>query len=191
MHRGEQRADRQPAATLATVAFRLAIGACCALSLAALVPRLFYLARLAAASGARARGALAADERVSPYTAAGQVNWRRELALRSREGRSQASGLALAWTFFADRRDRLPPGSRILLSRPNDALYQFGNFFWYPSRLEVAPNVAVPLADGEDLRRAAARRDCSDRDWLLANGYAGCVDAVGGELQLHGIGAAP
>lgn len=184
-------ADRRRIVPLATLAFRLALGVCLALSLAALVPRLVYLARLGAASDARARGLLAADERVSPYAAAGQVKWRRELARQASEGRARASGLALAWAFFVDRREQVPPGSRILLSRPNDALYQFGNFLWYPSRLEVAPDVTVALADGEDLRRAAVRRDCTERDWLRENGYSGCVAVAGAELQLHGIGAAP
>jgi len=192
------RRDGEPAVswrtvTPAAVAFRIAIGACCALSLAALLPRLAYLMRLAVAPDARARGALAADERLSPLAAAGQVRWRRELAERALKDRTESSGLALAWTFFVEEGSRVPAGSRVLLARPNDALYQFGNFLWFPARLEVAPDVAVPLADGDDLRRAAVRRPCADREWLRANGYAGCVDAVGARLRLHVVdeGEAP
>ncbi len=181
---GEPTAGRRAFAPLAIV-FRLAIAACFVLSLAALVPRFTYLARLAAAPGAQARGALAADERLSPLAAAGQVQWRRELAERALKDRTESSGLALAWTFFVEEGSRVPAGSRVLLARPNDALYQFGNFLWFPARLEVAPDVAMPLADGDDLRRAAVRRPCADREWLRANGYAGCVDAVGARWRLH------
>lgn len=187
---GEPTAGRRAFAPLAIV-FRLAIAACFVLSLAALVPRFTYLARLAGAPDARARGALAADERVSPFATAGQVRWRRELAGRAREGRTQISGLALAWAFFADQSHQVRPEARILLSRPNDALYQFGNFLWFPARLEVAPNILAPLADGEDLRRAAVRRECSDSAWLRTNGYAGCIDTDGAQLRLHMVGEGP
>jgi hypothetical protein len=169
---------------LARALLRLALGACLALAASSLVPRAAYLAQLAALPDARARGALAADERLSPLATAGQVRWRRELDRRDREGRAGASGLSLAWRFFVDTRERLPPGSRVLLARPNDALYQFGNFLWHPTRLEVAPEVSAPLADGDDLRRAAAGRDCSERAWLRDEGYAGCVEAVGARLRL-------
>ena len=176
---------------LARALARLALGASLALAAGALVPRATYLARLAAASDARARGELAADERVSPLAAAGQVRWRRELARRAAEGRSSASGLALAWSFFVGARDRLPPEARVLLARPNDALYQFGNYLWFPARLEVAPRVVAPLADGDDLRRAAAGRSCAEPEWLRAEGYAGCVEAAGDELRLIVLAAPP
>jgi hypothetical protein len=55
----------------------------------------------------------------------------------------------------------------------------------------VAPEVAAPLADGEDLRRAAAGRDCSEHDWLRRHGYAGCVTADGSALRLMPLDRAP
>jgi hypothetical protein len=170
---------------------RLALGASLALAAGALVPRAVYLSRLAAAPDARARGALAAAERVSPLTTAGNVLWRRALARSEREGRAGVSGFALAWSFFVEARPQLPPESRVLLTLPHDALYQVGNFLLFPTRLEVAPRVSSPLADTDDLRRAAAGRACSESRWLLGQGYAGCVDDVDARLRLVTTGASP
>ncbi|MEO8276643.1 MAG: hypothetical protein ABI639_10500 [Thermoanaerobaculia bacterium] len=173
------------------LAFRLTIGACLALSAVTFIPKILYLQPLLAAPDTAARGTLAADERVSPFAAAGQVKWRREIALRRAAGKDAPSGQALAWRFFFDHRSEIPPGSRVFLARANEALYQYGNAIWFPSRLEVAPHSEVPLADGEDLRREAAHRTCAETDWLRAQGYSACVDAVGAELRLVRVAEEP
>lgn len=185
------RRSRPPIGSLARPLLRLALGGCLALAALVLAPRVLYLTALASAPDLRARGELAADENTSPFVTAGQVRWRRELARRAREGNARPSGLALAWGFFTDPRNQPPRGSRVLLTRANDALYQSGNFHWYPARLEVAPDVTVPLADGDDLRRAAAGRDCTERDWLRRHGYAGCVTADGSALRLVPLDRTP
>lgn len=164
-----------------------------ALALAAgvLPRRVAYLIELARAAGPAARGAWAASETVSPYATAGQVEWRRELDRPAARGAHRRSGLALAWTFFVAHRDGLGDHDRVYLAVPNDALYFYGNFLWSPARLEVAPPPFPPLATGADLARASTRRRCSERDALVAEGYAGCIDAAGGRLELVRFGTAP
>jgi hypothetical protein len=164
----------------------LALAGALALSALALPRRVAYLARLAEAPGARARGALAADEHVSPLATAGQVRWRHELARRPPRG----SGQAAAWTFFVAARASVAPGGRVFLARPNDLLYQYGNFLLFPARVEVAPAAGARLAGGADLVRAAAGRTCADLEWLRASGYSDCIEARGAGLFLVPLGGA-
>jgi hypothetical protein len=172
-------------AHLALVALSLLLG------LAALPARLAHLARLAGAGTALERGVLAADERLAPDATAGQVRWRTSLAA-SASAPASRSGLALAWRFFAASCADVSRGDRLYLSRPNDALYMYGNFLCSPARLEVAPAPTPPLVLGSDLVNASARRDCGELDWLRSSGYAGCVAVRGGELRLEPVpGAAP
>jgi hypothetical protein len=171
-------------ARLERAALALALAAALALSISVLPSRIAYLERLAGARDVRERGALAADERVSPLATAGQVRWRQQLRHERPGGPARVSGLERAWTFFVDARVRIAPGARVFLARPNDLLYEFGNFLLWPARLEVATAVALPLADGEDLVRAAAARTCADREWLRASGYSACVEARGAGLAL-------
>jgi hypothetical protein len=179
-------------ARLERLALGAALAAALALSAAALPARVVYLLRLAAAPDASARGALAADERISPLAAAGQVRWRAELARQRAAGATRLSGSALAWTFFADQRPRVAPGTRIFLARPNDLLYQLGNFLLFPARLEIAPRSGARLASGEDLVAAAAGRACDDREWLRASGYVACIETRGSGLVLVPVaGTAP
>ncbi len=168
------------------VAAALVLAAALLLSAAALPGRVAYLARLAAAGDARARGTIAADENLSPLATAGQVRWRRALA----EGPPSGSGQAAAWSFFTGV--RAPPGAgrRVFLARPNDLLYQYGNFLLFPARVEVTPAHGARLADGADLVRAAAPRTCADTDWLRAAGYAACIETRGHRLALIPVGGA-
>jgi hypothetical protein len=179
---------RPPAATPPEKLARylLSLGVVTSLALAAveLPPRAAYLARLAAASGVRERGVLAASEFESPLVPAGQADWRRRLARRTREGARDVSGHALVWSFFVEARHRLPQGARVLLATPHAGTYFTGNFLIHPVRVEVAPHVGTPIAGSDDLRRASLGLDCEQVDAWLALGYDGCVALENGEPYL-------
>jgi hypothetical protein len=167
-----------PAARWLVLLWTLAVG--CALYARRDEPG--YLVTLAGAGDPILRGALAADERRSPYATAGQVRWREQLAGSPAPA---ASPGALAWTFLASHSGVVAPGERVF-TPPIEQLLYAGNYLWFPTRLEVGPASGRPLADADALRREALRATpgaIPARD-LAGLGYSWAIRFDGRRLEL-------
>ena len=145
-----------------------------------------YLVRLLTAEGTVERGALAADERLSPFPTSGQVGWRQSLAGSPPAGSSAAANV---WRFYVTNAGVAAPGERVFVSPPAELLVYFGNFLWYPARLEVGPPSGRALTASDALRAEAWQRPPNtDLPAELARlGYRHAVLAEPEGLRLIGL----
>ena len=180
---------RSPGRARRSIAAAAAVAILLLSELSSVPARVAYLARLLGAPDALARGAIAADERLSPFATTGAARWRAALAADRRGGGARPSAVAAAWRFYADlaRRDALPtPGSRVYLAVPTDLLYDFGGYFFFPARVEIAPAPTEALVDAAALARQAWRAPAGEAGLAAAaeRGYAAAIVPAPGGLAL-------
>jgi hypothetical protein len=107
-----------------------------------LAPVVRHARDLAAAEPA-ARGAIAADERRSPWVGAGEVRYRERVAEAAGQGRAPRSAVAYSWEFLTARRDDFAAGDRVIVDPPSTIPYFYASFLWYPTAVELGPRPGV------------------------------------------------
>lgn len=132
-----------------------------------LVPLVRHARELAAAEPA-ARGALAADERRSPWVGAGEVRYRERVAEAVREGRAPRSAVAYAWSFLEPRRQGFAAGDRVIVDPPSTIPYFYASFLWYPTPVELGPRPGVVRDEASVAAARLALPDGEERAAQLA-----------------------